>query len=358
MSGGGSSSSGSGGSGGRRSTSSPSPRKTARPPALVPSPLLAPSAAAPMPTPMNLTVRFSTSLPDLHLDIPRPGSTTVVALKHLIRGRLADAHAQRRLRFIHGGRILPDKAVLTAVLRPPPPAPPPTSPDPRGKGKQREGAPAPPPHVYVNCSIGDPLTPAELDDEAEAAAAAAATTVAAPAAVPDTGAGGCGHGHGHRHGQGQGQEHRAGGGNMLRQPPRPRGFDRLLAAGFTAAEVNALRLQFQSIQASRYTPDTMPSPDTLHGMEDAWLDNNNNAGEAALAGPGERDAAAGPDDEFSGLLDVLVRGTLIGFVWPVGSIGWLIMEEGMWSRKWKVFMVLGFILSILVGMIRSLSSDG
>ncbi len=327
-----------------RSTGSPSPRKApaARPPRLL-SPF-PPSSLAP--PPLNLTIRFSASLPDLHLAIPHPGTTTIVALKHLIRSRLAETNAQHRLRFIHGGRILPDHAVLSSVLRPPPPlSPPPTSPDPRGKGKQREGATVPPPHIYVNCSIGDVLTPSEL--AAEAAAAVSAV-------VPDS-----------SHAQQQQQQMTGGGeGEHGVRQRRPRGFDRLLTAGFSAAEVNALRLQFQSIQTTRHTPDTMPSPDTLRGLEEAWLDNSNAGVPGAAGGGGEREGGSGAGtgtdgDEFGagGLLDVMIRGMIIGFLWPVGSIGWLVREEGLWSRRWKVFVGFGFVLSLIIGMIRSLSSD-
>ena len=73
-----------------------------------------------------------------------------------------------------------------------------------------------------------------------------------------------------------------------------------------------------------------------------------------VGGGGEADP-----EEFgiNGLLDVLVRGMIIGFVWPMGSIGWLVREEGLWSRKWQVFVSFGFVLSLLIGMIKSLSGE-
>ena len=74
-------------------------------------------------TQLHLTIRFSAAIPDLELDITHPSSTTVASLKHLIRTRLEEPNSQRRLRFIQGGRILPDAAVLSSVLRVPP-APP------------------------------------------------------------------------------------------------------------------------------------------------------------------------------------------------------------------------------------------
>ncbi|TPX17116.1 uncharacterized protein E0L32_003234 [Thyridium curvatum] len=383
----------SGGSSGGPGASSPTkPRPSTRSPTLHPTPRAAaaaqdrrrsPRAPSPLPPPLLLTVRFSSSLPDLLLDIPYPKRTTVAALKHLIRGRLAEPNSQRRLRFIHGGRILPDASVLSAVLRAPPP-PPPSSPlpggggggrgdrdaaaaDPSGKGKLVEGKELAQ-RVYVNCSIGDSLTDEELRAEAEAAETPVPADEPSPAAAGGGGPAGLRRDNGGRpRATGlQVDTGVAGGGSGLQArraantTQAPRGFDRLLSTGFTTAEVNQLRLQFRSIQASRHTPDTMPSPDTLRSMEDAWIDNNN-SGMGVTPGEGG-EGVAGADgnvDEFgiNGLLDVLLRGMLIGFIWPLGSVGWLVREEGLWSRKWSVFVTFGFVLSLVIGMIRAISGD-
>ncbi|KAI5864326.1 DUF2407 C-terminal domain-containing protein [Durotheca rogersii] len=329
----------------------------------------------PQPQPLLLTVRFSAAIPDLELDIPRPAATTVVSLKHLIRTRLAEPNSQRRLRFIHGGKILPDGAALASVLRAPPPPPPPPSPslytrradvkgkaaaatadndgpDGRsGKGKSVLGRPDPPQRIYVNCSIGDSLTSAELEAEANAAAAAAAalpSSIAASAAPTSANAAPYDAQHHHHH-----------------TPPAstsaaPRGFDRLLSAGFTAAEVNQLRLQFRSIHASRYTPDTLPSPDSFRRMEDAWIDDNGASVPSAGAAVGAADGGAGTDSDDVGLaalVDVMIRGVVTGFVWPLGSAGWLVREEGMASGRWRFMVGVGIIFSVLIGVIRSISGE-
>lgn len=331
------------------------------------------------PPPLHLTVRFSTSVPDLQLDILNPHQTTVVALKHLIRSRLSDPggdSARRRLRFIHGGKILPDNAVLSTVLKPPPP--PPSSgardhksnghggdaSDPKGKGKHVEGRPAPAAHrVYVNCSIGDVLSAADLDAEAqEAAKPVPDRRPSASRTGTDTGdSGASSPGPTGRPGTAAAVGTTTSGEGVTRRTPR--GFDRLLTAGFSAAEVNQLRLQFRSIHASRFTPDTMPSPDTMRGMEDDWIDNNDagsrgGAGGGGGGGGGGDDGADG-DEGFGlvGLVDVLIKGMVIGFMFPLGSVGWLIREEGLWSSRWQVFVSFGFILSLTIGMIRAISSD-
>ncbi|KAI1388227.1 DUF2407 C-terminal domain-containing protein [Hypoxylon trugodes] len=303
--------------------------------------------------PLLLTIRFSASIPDLELDIPRPSSTTVISLKHLIRARLSEPNSQRRLRFIHGGKILPDSAVLSSVLRAPPP-PPPSSPltpsyghsyndskgnDGKGKGKSIPGRPDPTLRIYVNCSIGDSLTTTELEAEALAASAAppplspSPTTTAYPP-LPGTP-------------------------QVASTTTAPRGFDRLLSTGFTTAEVNQLRLQFRSVHASRYTPDTLPSPDSFRRMEDAWIDDNGAAAAPTTATTTATFGGGTDSDEVGlvALVDVMIRGVLTGFVWPLGSAGWLVREEGMASGRWRFMVGVGVVFSLLIGIIRSISGE-
>ncbi|KAI0131360.1 DUF2407 C-terminal domain-containing protein [Daldinia grandis] len=302
--------------------------------------------------PLLLTIRFSASIPDLELDIPHPTLTTVISLKHLIRQRLQEPNSQRRLRFIHGGKILPDNAALSSVLRAPPPPPPRGGLDYDGggsskdksksKGKSIPGRPEPPQRIYVNCSIGDSLTTDELSAEAAAAAAPAPSPAdpssplsRTPTPLPSTSA-------------------------------APRGFDRLLSAGFTTAEVNQLRLQFRSIHASRFTPDTLPSPDSFRRMEDAWIDDNGASMPATGVlgggggGGGGGGLSNGTDSDEVGLValvDVMIRGVVTGFMWPLGSAGWLVREEGMASGRWRFMVGVGVMFSVLIGIIRSISGE-
>ncbi|KLU89489.1 hypothetical protein MAPG_08460 [Magnaporthiopsis poae ATCC 64411] len=101
-------------------------------------------------------------------------------------------------------------------------------------------------------------------------------------------------------------------------------------------------------------------------MEDAWMDNNNSSSQPGLGGAyggggadGEGGGGGDGGDELglNGVVDVLLRGMLIGFVWPLGSFGWLIREEGLYSRRWKVFVSFGFVLSLTIGMIRAISGE-
>lgn len=298
------------------------------------------SSAAP---PLSLTIRFSASVPDIDLDIPHPSQTTVISLKHLIRNRLAEPNSQRRLRFIQGGKILPDTAALSSVLRAPPPPPPRAGDngvgDTKGKGKGVLNR-LPLQRIYVNCSIGDSLTDAELEEEAEAAKEPVSEPPSSPlssarspappgTSVPNT------------------------------SSSTPRGFDRLLNAGFSAAEVNQLRLQFRSIHSARFTPDTLPSPDSFRRLEDGWIDDNGAAMPAAGAGLGTGTGGGFESDEAGllGWLDAMIWGIAVGFMWPIGSFGWLAREHGIYSDRAKVMIGAGLLLSLLIGIVRTISGE-
>lgn len=294
---------------------------------LAPALPLSPSSSA-APLPYHLTIRFSNSLPDLDLDVPSPQTTTVVSLKNLIRERIS---SRNRLRFIYQGRLLSDSASLSSSIKPPP-APPASWPSnsgdswsnkSKGKGKAVD-APVAPVRIYINCSIGDELTPQELAQEQAAAANPPDESSSAASSHPN-------------------------GNSSSWTRPRPRGFDRLLQTGFTHSEIETLRTQFASIRTEGFAPDAMPSPDTLRSMEDAWIDSN--AGEIPSA-----DASA--EDDFNGMstvLDMMIRGMMVGFFFPLGSLAWLLRSD-VWSEKWQVFVGSGVALSLLVGMVMSLTN--
>lgn len=275
---------------------------------------------------LRLTVRFTTSIPDLLLDIATPEETSVIALKYLIRLRLEHPTSNHRFRFIHSGKLLKDDDILSDVLKIP--APPPRHSDSRGKGKAVEHLPN---RVYINCSIGDLLTPAELSTEALAADQST-----------------------HKVKKGVKADSKDGSPTrpIVTTTPAVRGFDRLLSGGFTPAEVNQLRLQFLSIQSSIHTPDTMPSPATLRRMEDAWIDDNaGNTGAGAAGGSFD----FGDDGLGGGALDDLLWGNIMGFLWPLGCVGWMIQQEGVWSPRRKMAVVIGFMFSLTFGMLRVMS---
>ncbi|KAK5131506.1 hypothetical protein LTR08_000900 [Meristemomyces frigidus] len=284
--------------------------------------------AAP-PTPLALVLRFSTAHPDVLLAVPHPHTTTGLALKQLLRARLDAPAATSRLRLIHAGKVLPDAAALAGSLHVAPPPPPrdaaPASAKAQGKQPVRD-TPAAPSRVYIHCALGDALTPAELAAEAQEAeaadealldATAIATLTTTDNASPTT-------------------------------TPAPRGFDRLLHAGFTAPEIATLRTQFRAIQSHSHTPDTMPSGAALLALEERWLDASSPAGGGAEAAGG----GGALEAEDAGGLEDMLYGNLIGFFWPVGALGWLMREQGVWSRRKQIAVLSGFLVNLTFGGLR------
>ncbi|CCU77195.1 unnamed protein product [Blumeria hordei] len=268
-----------------------------------------------------INVRFTNSF-DLPIDIDQPRQTYVAALKHMVRSKLEEPLSRHCFRFIYSGKLLRDEDILGNVLKLP--GAPPRRCDPSGKGKAVEISPT---RICIHCAIGDVLTPAQLAAEAEAAMKswsepfhAHSDTNPATSLPP-----------------------------LKFSSSTPRGFDRLLSSGFTAIEVNQLRLQFRSIQQSIHTPDTMPSPDTLLQIEDAWIDDNSGNN------PSTSGFDFGDDSLGSGAIDDILWGNLIGFFWPLGCMGFLMRESGLWSRRRQIAVFTGFILSIAFGILRILS---
>ncbi|RKF62877.1 DSC E3 ubiquitin ligase complex subunit 3 [Erysiphe neolycopersici] len=279
---------------------------------------------------LYLTVRFTNSF-DLLLDIAEPNHTTILALKHTVRQKLDAPLAQHRFRFIFSGKLLKDDDILSEVLKLPHSYshshshPHTQTTDHSRKGKAVEILPQ---RTFINCSIGDVLTSAELSAEADAATLSLNRS------------------------RERIQTQTGSGENFdLRKTTTtsPRGFDRLLSTGFSPAEVNQLRLQFRSIQQSIHTPDTMPSPSTLLRMEDAWIDDNSGNG------AGSSGFDFGDDGLGGGAIDDILWGNIIGFFWPLGCIGFLMRESGVWSRRRKVAIFTGFILNMAFGILKVMS---
>lgn len=284
---------------------------------------------------LDLTIRFSASLPDLLLSVPDPAFSTTSALKQLIRKHLPPELSDRRIRLIYAGKSLADAASLTSSLKLPPPSRTPSRPSTPlpehatfphpNKGKSAIRDPPSLSRLYIHCSIGDvTLSPRELAEEARLVAQSNASatrntsdpeTATSPAANTTT-------------------------------TPAPRGFDRLLNTGFTLSEIQSLRSQFLAIQAHTHTSADMPSPNTLRRLEDQWLDNSNEAG-AVGGGGGFVD-----DEGQAGALDDMLWGAVMGFFWPVGCIWWLCGEEGVWTRRRKVAVVIGAVVNAGFGVVR------
>lgn len=278
---------------------------------------------------LDVTIRFTTSIPDLQLQIAAPATTSSIALKRQIRSHLPPDLSKKRLRLIYSGKVLPDVATLTNALRllPPPPSTPSKSPKGNGKGistlvRQQT--------LYIHCSISDSLTTEELAAEAALATSIASTLTQSPFSGDGTAA--------------------AAAADTTSTTPAPRGFERLLNAGLTPLEVASLRSQFLAIQGHTHTPDTMPSASELRTLEDRWIDDTNSA---APAFGSEGGASLGGDAEGDGGgLDDMLWGNIMGFFWPIGAVLWLLREEGVWSKRRQIAVVTGMLVNAAFSIFR------
>lgn len=266
-----------------------------------------------------LIIRFThSSLPDLPLSAS-PSTTPLSLLHNHIRPHLPPSLSSHPLRLISRGALLPPNNPLATSLRLPP-----AYAEEAGKGKEKAREQDP---VYVHCSIGEGTLSADAL-AAERAAADAATRAGLAT--------------------GEEAEH---GDEALRQKdripdPPPQGFDRLLSAGLTPAEIASLRSQFLALQAHTHTPDTMPSPTSMRALEERWLDAGAGGGGGADAGSGEEEGDGG------GALEDMLWGNVLGFFWAVGGAVWLMREEGVWSRRRQVAVVMGVLANMAVGVWR------
>ncbi|KAF2130962.1 hypothetical protein P153DRAFT_365586 [Dothidotthia symphoricarpi CBS 119687] len=310
-----------------------------------------------------LIIRFTASVPDLPLSIHSPRTLATLSLKQLIRSHLPPDHALARLRLIYAGKVLADATSLSKSLRLPPPLPPPprdgayheNGPGSKSKGKQPlRDAPATehgtatdiPPEAkkyYIHCSLGDALTPSELASEATLAQATE-TTLKAQYETSQTSPS-------QRRSSTSNDAHPRRS-STAAPPPQSHGFDRLLTSGFTPQEIASLRSHFQTNLSFTHTPDTMPSPAEMRVLEDRWLDSTATDPSPALAGEGgDTGWGAGFAVEDGGLDDML-WGYMTGFFWPLGALIWGFREEGVWSRRRQLAVVMGVVINAIFGFMR------
>lgn len=315
-----------------------------------------------------LIIRFTASVPDLPLSLYAPRTTATLSLKQLIRQHLPPEHATARLRLIYAGKVLADTEPLSRSLRLPPPPPPPSRDGgSKSKGKQPLKAtptieygttadiPSEAKKYYIHCSLGDALSPAELVSESalvqntEIALKSQHETASkqrkdSSTIIDNSTNSDATH------------DVRRRSSTTTAPQPQAQGFDRLLSTGFTPAEVAMLRSQFQTNLSFTHTPDTMPSPAQMRVLEDRWLDSGGNDPSSSLAGSadggtGDAGWGAGFAVEEGGLDDML-WGYMTGFFWPLGSLVWGFREEGVWTRRRQVAVVMGVLINVIFGFMR------
>lgn len=210
------------------------------------------------------------------------------------------------------------------------------------------------PSVYVHCSIGDIVLSAS-DLIAEKAMASTLLQQQQQDSDP-SGAAAAAMKKGHAYQEQQREKEERELESMT--TPAPRGFDRLLSAGFTPGEVSALRSQFLALQSVSHTPDTMPTGAELRELEDRWMDEGSAADGAGSGlalgggggGGGEDEGGFGSSSHSS--LDDMLWGAVMGFFWPIGCAMWLRREEGVWSWRKGLAVFVGVAVNVAFGAVR------
>jgi len=335
-----------------------------------------------------LIIRFTASVPDLPLSIHTPRTISTLSLKQLIRQHLPSEHASARLRLIYAGKVLADTEPVSRSLKLPPPRNAKSSGDggrggggdidntstaSKNKGKQPlRSTPAIqygttvdiPPEArkfYIHCSLGDALSASELASEATLAAATE-TSLKTQCHTPSSGYRVTSNSTSNHADRFDSNTTAASGATptTTTSVPQAQGFDRLLASGFTPQEVSLLRSHFTTNLSFTHTPDTMPSPAQIRILEDRWLDESANDPSASLAagaaqggggGGGDAGWGAGFAVEEGGLDDMLY-GYLTGFFFPLGGLVWGFREEGVWTRRRQVAVVMGVLINAVFGFMR------
>lgn len=268
--------------------------------------------------PLTLIIRFTTSLPDLPLTIPSPRNTTPTTLCALIRPHLPTPISHSPLRLIYAGALLPPTTSLQKCLRL------------STNGKS-------PANLYIHCAISTEtiLSPTELDVEAASLLRNSNRDSYKNGHEQDVDA--------HDDNDDESTAHNSTSPAAESTIPPPLlGFDRLLTAGLSPAEVASLRSQFLAVQAHTHTPDTMPSGVEMRLLEERWLE----AGTPLHGGGG------GEDEEGAGGLEDMLWGNVMGFFWAVGAIVWLVREDGVWSKRRQVGVVTGVLVNVAFCMLR------
>jgi hypothetical protein len=243
--------------------------------------------------PMTIVVKLSdSSLSDLWLNIDNILTCSVSEMRRLIRQKVAGITVNRRLRLIHGGKVLNDHTNVARDV-----AGIELSKDNKTIEKQPRA-----PRVYVHCAIGDILSPSELAKEGEYD-----KRIPARSTLPEL-----------------------------------RGFDRLRDTGFTDEDIVQLRQQFGRLYGYGTTGFNEAAREDLTRMEEQWIETG------VADGPPDAAALIGGD-----YLDDLV-GILIGMFLGVFILLLLKEATALFSKRQQKALVAGAAVNFSFALLKIL----
>jgi hypothetical protein len=293
--------------------------------------------------PLDLTIRFAASLPDLRVPVFSAQETSAISLIPRIRSNLPKDYANLRIRLIYLGRVLPLQQPLSTSLRLPSTtklgkAPARVLENDYAENGENENTEL---KLYIHASFGDALSAEELSLEAEnARRSVEALTKHTSSSNPLSGP--------HDSSSASNNDEIS---SQAPLPPPPQGFDRLITAGLTPQEISTLRSDFRSLVSAHHTADTMPSSRELLGLEDRWLDEAS-VGNSELLGALTGQGVFGDGVDGGHGLEDMFWGNVIGFFWPVGAFFWLFQEDGVWREQKQIAVFIGVFVNLFFCLIR------
>lgn len=256
--------------------------------------------------PVQLIIKFSdNSVADLALDIPNISIITVSDVRRQIRDTVGGKLSNRRLRLIHGGKVLSEKVNLGRDV---------VKVSAKGKGTSgTSGTGSFPRRVYLHCSVGDILDAAELARENELDSVQPVRSTA----------------------------------------PELRGFDRLRNAGFSEQDVAQLRRQFSSLhgtstvqgsEGAEGIPNASREED-LTRLEEQWI--NTGVADAGINTGADQLANALGDDYLEELI-----GLLVGMFLGILAVIFLKEGSGVFSRRQRRSILAGVAINCSFALVR------
>ncbi|KAJ6497785.1 DUF2407 ubiquitin-like domain-containing protein [Mycena sanguinolenta] len=256
------------------------------------------------PSARDLVIRFPEGTPDLPVVVTQ--HDTLEDVKHTIR-RERPQLKNRRLRFIHSGRLLSDTLLLHSWL---------VELDEKHKqSAEDDSGPAKSETTWIHCSVGREIEDGE--DEA-------------------------------------GHEQKA-------QLQPARGFDRLASVGFSEADIANFRQQFHSQSASNYLDTDFETEEEYdehaRALEEEWIDSLDSAGSASLS----QNSSNNPDFWSSILIAFFFP--LLPFFFRNNHPPPVFWDNGaspeptgnvIFSKVMQMGLIVGFLINLLFGTWRFL----
>lgn len=130
-----------------------------------------------------------------------------------------------------------------------------------------------------------------------------------------------------------------------------RGFDRLREAGFSDAEVAAIRRQFRIARGLPSNADPSESSDADVDTEEAWLNSAADDFDVTDAGDGRGDPRVVVTAGIEGSHTDFLLGCVCGYLLGVLTLA-LLLDKNI-SRRWRVGIIAGVATNCAFGLLRS-----